>query len=91
LVPGALKRLSVLILVFNVPNALAFGSPLDPVSHTTLTATNATTAVVNGLWTTNEAVERMLADRNDPANWASVQAEARDALHVHTENEEFVR
>ena len=35
----------------------------------------------------NEAVERMLADRNDPANWASLQLEARDALHVHLERE----
>ena len=35
----------------------------------------------------NEAVERMLDNRNDPANWASVQAEARDALHVHLEQE----
>jgi len=35
----------------------------------------------------NEAVERMLADRNDPANWASIQMDARDALHVHLEQE----
>ena len=35
----------------------------------------------------NEAVERMLADRNDPANWASVQLDVRDALHVHLEQE----
>jgi hypothetical protein len=35
----------------------------------------------------NAAVERMLADRNDPANWASVQAEAQEALHIHLEQE----
>ena len=35
----------------------------------------------------NEAVERMLADRNDPANWASVQLDAQEALHVHLEQE----
>jgi hypothetical protein len=31
----------------------------------------------------NKQIDRMLADRNDPANWASAQAEAREALHVH--------
>jgi len=31
----------------------------------------------------NKALERMLENRNDPANWASAQAEAREALHVH--------
>ena len=35
----------------------------------------------------NEVVERMLADRSDPANWAAVQAEAQEALHVHLEQE----
>ena len=35
----------------------------------------------------NEAVERMLADRNDPANWASVQRDVQEALHVHLEQE----
>jgi len=31
----------------------------------------------------NKALERMLENRNDPANWASVQMEACEALHVH--------
>jgi len=31
----------------------------------------------------NKALERMLENRSDPANWASAQAEAREALHVH--------
>ena len=35
----------------------------------------------------NEAVERMLDSRNDPANWASVQLDAQEALHVHLEQE----
>ena len=30
-----------------------------------------------------KALERMLENRSDPANWASAQAEAREALHVH--------
>ena len=39
----------------------------------------------------DEAVERMLADRSDPQAWQSAQLDAREALHVHTENEEFGR
>ena len=39
----------------------------------------------------NEAVERMLDNRNDPQAWRSAQLDAREALHVHTENEEFGR
>ena len=35
----------------------------------------------------NAAVERMLADRSDPANWASVQLDVQEALHVHLEQE----
>ena len=31
----------------------------------------------------NKALERMLENRSDPANWASVQLEAREALYVH--------
>jgi hypothetical protein len=31
----------------------------------------------------NKQIDRMLADRNDPANWRAVQIEAREALHVH--------
>ena len=39
----------------------------------------------------DEAVERMLDNRNDPQAWRSAQLDAREALHVHTENEEFGR
>ena len=39
----------------------------------------------------NDAVERMLNDRSDPDAWRAAQADAREALHVHTENEAWVR
>jgi hypothetical protein len=39
----------------------------------------------------DEVVERMLDSRNDPQAWQSAQLDAREALHVHTENEEFGR
>jgi hypothetical protein len=35
----------------------------------------------------DEAVERMLDNRNDPQAWRSAQIEAREALHVHLEQE----
>ena len=39
----------------------------------------------------NDAVERMLDNRSDPDAWRAAQADAREALHVHTENEAWVR
>jgi len=39
----------------------------------------------------NDAVERMLNDRSDPDAWRQAQRDAREALHVHTENEAWVR
>jgi len=38
-----------------------------------------------------EAVERMLDNRSDPDAWRQAQRDAREALHVHTENEAWVR
>ena len=35
----------------------------------------------------DEAVERMLNDRSDPQAWRSAQLDAREALHVHLEQE----
>jgi len=35
----------------------------------------------------NEAVERMLEDRNDQEDRASLQLDAQEALHVHLEQE----
>ena len=35
----------------------------------------------------NDAVERMLDNRSDPDAWRAAQADAREALHVHLEQE----